>query len=113
MYTKPMSRLIASSRELSDLVRSKPKVMVLFYADWCAFSRAFLPCFEAAAADRDPDMVRVLVDDAREAAEAFGVEVYPTVLFFEGGRLVKRLDGRSGLGLDERQLRDFVAACGI
>lgn len=68
-----MSRLIASSQELFAVVRSEPRVMVLVYADWCFFSRAFLSCFEKAASDRDSDMVRVLVDDARDAADACGI----------------------------------------
>jgi thioredoxin-like negative regulator of GroEL len=105
--------LIPSSQELYAVVRSKPKVMILFYAAWCPFSREFLPCFERAAGDGDQGFLRVLVDDAEEAADAFGVRVYPTILFFENGTLVKRLDGRAGVGLSEGQLRDFIAACEV
>jgi thioredoxin-like negative regulator of GroEL len=106
-----MSRLIPTSQELFALIRSKPRVMILFYAAWCPFSRAFLPCFEESASDRD--MARVLVDDVKEAADAFRVEVYPTILYFENGSLAKRLDGRAGVGLSESQLQDFISVCRI
>ena len=87
--------------------------MILFYASWCPFSRGFLPCFEKVAADGDRDTLMVLVDDVEDAADAFGVRVYPTVLFFENGTLSRRLDGRAGIGLNERQLQDFIAVCEV
>jgi hypothetical protein len=37
--------------------------------------------------------------------------VVPTVLVFEKGKLVKRLDGLHGVGLSEKQLMDFVKTC--
>jgi thioredoxin 1 len=106
-----MSQLISSPRELKGVIRARPRAMVLFYASWCPFCREFLPHFERAAADRGPDMVRFLVDDAEEDVGAFRIDVYPTVLFFENGKLARRLDGEAGVGLSERQLRDFIAAC--
>ena len=113
LYNDGMSRLIKTASELFGLIRSSPKVMILFYADWCPFSREFLPCFEKADADGGRGFLRVLVDDVAEAANAFRVGVYPTILFFEDGALVKRLDGRAGVGLNERQLEDFISACGL
>jgi hypothetical protein len=41
----------------------------------------------------------------------YEVEVFPTVLFFENGAVSKRLDGIPGVGLTEKHLVDFIAAC--
>ena len=40
-------------------------------------------------------------------ADKYSVEVIPTVLFFENGAVVKRLDGILGVGLSEKQLSEF------
>jgi hypothetical protein len=37
------------------------------------------------------------------------VDVVPTVLVFEKGKVKKRLDGAAGIGLSEKQLLDFVS----
>ncbi|HOX07529.1 MAG TPA: thioredoxin family protein [Planctomycetota bacterium] len=106
-----MSRLITSPQELNQVVSSRPRAMVLFYASWCPFCQEFLPYFEKAAVGHGQDMLRFLVDDAEEAIGAFRIDIYPAVLFFESGALTKRLDGRAGIGLSERQLQAFVASC--
>jgi hypothetical protein len=39
------------------------------------------------------------------------LEEVPTALFFEKGKVVKRLDGALGAGLNEKQLTDFIHVC--
>jgi hypothetical protein len=41
----------------------------------------------------------------------YAVEVFPTVLLFENGAVSKRQDGVPRVGLTEKQLVDFIAAC--
>jgi len=36
----------AKKSDLSDQVKGKEKVYVLFYATWCPFSKRFLPVFQ-------------------------------------------------------------------
>jgi thiol-disulfide isomerase/thioredoxin len=105
-----MSR-ICDSKELRELAKSADGVFVLFYAAWCPFSQAFLPVFEKHAEGRDADFVRVLLDGNEALFEEHGVEVYPTVLFFQGGRVSKRLDGKHLAGLKEKQLADLIVSC--
>ena len=50
-------------------------------------------------------------DDQETIAHQYSVEVYPTVLFFEDGVVSKRLDGVLGVGLDEKQLSEFINLC--
>jgi thiol-disulfide isomerase/thioredoxin len=107
-----MSQICRTSDELRGLVNSGRGLFVLFYADWCPFSRAFLPVYEKYAAGSDGVFLRILLDGNAEVFNEHSVEVYPTVLYFEGGRVSKRLDGKHLVGLREKQLCDLIAACG-
>jgi thioredoxin-like negative regulator of GroEL len=108
-----MSRLIESEHEFNELLAHRQKMLVLFYASWCPFSSMFLPLFEEHARDREENCSRVLVDDLSSLEEEYGIEVVPTVLYFEKGKLKKRLNGLHGRGLDETQLQRFIGLCGL
>jgi thioredoxin-like negative regulator of GroEL len=71
----------------------------------------FLPVFLDQAGKGEPCYRRILADEHDGVAEKYGIEVYPTVLFFRHGKLVKRLDGTYDVGLSKRQLDDFVVFC--
>lgn len=106
-----MSR-VCTSKEIQEITGSADGVFILFYADWCPFSRAFLPVYEKHAAGREGEFFRILLDGNETVFDAHGIAVYPTVLFFEGGKVSKRLDGKHLAGLKERQLTDLIASCG-
>jgi thioredoxin 1 len=105
--------LVPGARELEAAIASNERLMVLFYASWCPFSRAFLGIYQKYAADGGPCYVRILVDDGDPVAEKYGIDVYPTVLYFEKGRLAKRLDGAYHRGLTRGQLEDFASRCAV
>ena len=106
-----MSKM-CTSQEVRGIAASPGGVFVLFYADWCPFSQAFLPVYERHAAGRDAEFMRVVLDGNEELFNEFEIEVYPTVLFFEAGRVSRRLDGKHLAGLKEKQLADLIASCG-
>lgn len=93
------------------MVGSGNGLYVLFYAEWCPFSRAFLPVFEKHAHGRETEFVRIVVDGNEDFFDEVSVEVYPSVIFFRGGRVDHRLDGRHFVGLKEKQLTGLIAAC--
>ena len=87
--------------------------MILFYAPWCPFCQRFLPVFEKHA-ERHPDSCfSASTDELDDCEEEYSVKVVPTVIFFEKGKLVKRLDGAPGQGLTEKQLVELMADCGL
>jgi thioredoxin 1 len=106
-----MSKLINNEQELDQVLKSKKGVMVLFYASWCPFSRAFLPVFEKQAEGKEDSFCRVATDNMAKCEDDYAIEVVPTVLFFENGQVVKRLDGISGVGLNEKQLKEMINYC--
>jgi thioredoxin 1 len=93
---------------LEDILKSKDRVIVLFYASWCPFSQRFLPVFEKYAEDKPQTCLRVKIDDKASLCEKYSVEVVPTVLLFEKGTVTKRLDGVPGAGLKEKQLTELT-----
>jgi len=105
--------LLGSEGELEEAIRSRAKLMVLFYASWCPFSQAFLKTFREHAAAGDPCYARIIVDDGDPLVEKFGISVFPTVLFFERGQMARRLDGIFHRGLSRDQLEDFARRCAV
>jgi len=105
--------VLDTAAELEEAVRNRDKLMVLVYASWCPFSQAFLKTYLDHAASGDPCYARIVVDDDDPLVEKFSIEVFPTVLFFQNGRLARRLDGVYHQGLSQAQLEDFARRCAI
>ena len=87
--------------------------MVLFYASWCPFSQAFLTTYLEARRGRRAVLRAHHRRRRRRPREKYAIDVFPTVLFFEKGRLVKRLDGVYHRGLSQGQLEDFARRCAV
>ena len=110
MDVKDKCALVNGSHDLNEILKTKDRVIALLYASWCPFCARFLPIFKKYAQEDGRHFV--MVQDDREAiADQYSVRVYPTVLFFENGIVSKRLNGVSGVGLDEKQLSEFVGQC--
>lgn len=105
--------LVQGPAMLEEAIRSRDRLMVLFYASWCPFSQAFLPIYRERAAAGEPCYARILVDEGDALIEKYSIEVYPTVLYFEKGKVVHRLDGIFHRGLSKAQLEDFARRCAV
>ena len=102
--------LVNNNHDLIDILRDTNSVIALFYASWRPFCVKFLPIFKKHAEGERRHFV-IVQDDQETIADQYSVKVYPTVLFFENGVVSKRLDGVLGVGLDEKQLAEFVNLC--
>jgi len=105
--------LFGNAEELTAAIGSRDRLMVLFYASWCPFSQAFLRTYLAQASKGDPCYARIIVDDGDPLVDRYAISVFPTVLFFEKGALVRRLDGIYHRGLSAGQLEDFARRCAV
>ncbi|MCX5826120.1 MAG: thioredoxin family protein [Deltaproteobacteria bacterium] len=110
MNTKDKCDLVDHQQELEKTVTTKGRVIALWYASWCPFCTKFLPIFEKHSKGEGRNFLLVR-DDQESMGGRYEVEVFPTVLFFENGAVSKRLDGIPGVGLTEKHLVDFIAAC--
>jgi len=96
-------------QDFEEALKIKQKLLVLFYASWCPFSRKFLPIYEKCTVDSPTPCLRIMVDDRDDLCERYSIAVFPSVLLFENGEVVSRLDGKQGEGLSERQLKKLLA----
>lgn len=99
---------VRNERDFDAALQSNPKAVALFYAMWCPFCVRFLPVFEKAIRQNPDQFITITVEDQDALENRYQVNVVPTVLFFQNGDLAKRLDGKLGIGLNEKQLADFL-----
>ena len=97
-----------AEENIEEVLNSKEKAFVLFYASWCPFSQEFLPVFKEYAKTNPQECLSVVVDDKPDVCEKYSIEYYPTVLLFEKGKVHKRLDATPGAGLTKKQLAKFT-----
>jgi thiol-disulfide isomerase/thioredoxin len=94
---------------VDDLLKSKEKAYVLFYATWCPYSQRFLPIFEDYAKANPNECISIIIDDKPDVCEKYEIDYYPTVLLFKKGAVEKRLDATPGEGLTKKQLKELTA----
>jgi thiol-disulfide isomerase/thioredoxin len=102
---------IDTEQDLDEILKTKKAFFILFYAEWCPFSQRFLPIFENCTKDTVHRCYRMVIDEHPNLCEKYSVEVFPTIIFFENGKALKRLDGTHGVGLSEKQLRVLLTTC--
>ncbi len=102
--------LVDNEQGLKDNLKANERAIALFYASWCPFCVDFLPVFQKCAEGEGLGFL-VVQDDQETMGDRYSVEVVPTVLFFEKGKVAKRLDGVLGVGLNEKKLTDFIDIC--
>lgn len=108
---KKKETLLKNTQELESVLTTTDRVFILFYASWCPHSLRFLPIFEHYAASTQQSCYRFIIDDFDDLCEQYAIEVYPTMIFFEKGKVSQRLDGTPGVGLNEQQLKDLLNSC--
>jgi thiol-disulfide isomerase/thioredoxin len=99
MKSKEPCALVNNEKDLDEILRTKESVIAVFYASWCPFCKKFLPIFMRNAEGERRDFLSVQ-DDEETLADKYSVKIFP-----------KRLDGIPGVGLQEKQLAEFVRSC--
>jgi len=94
--------------DLEDILKTRKRAFVLFYASWCGFCRAFLPIYDKYFEKEPETFLRVMIDDREDLMDRYSVEIVPTVIVFENGRIKTRCDGEAGIGLSEKQSTDII-----
>ncbi len=80
---------------VSEVLESSVPELVDFWAPWCGPCRQIGPVVEQLAGENagSVKVVKLNVDDARGAAESYGVSSIPTLMVFKGGEVVDRFVG--------------------
>ena len=104
--------VVKTDHDLGKILKTKDRIIALFYASWCPFCVKFLPTFKKYAKKEGQRFI-IVQDDEETIADQYSVNVYPTILIFENGLVSKRLDGVLGVGLDEIKLTNFLSQCSL
>ena len=102
---------VDNKEDLDNILAKTEKVLVLFYASWCPFCTRFVPAFNAKIKDfkQFSKVIHVLLNDYDSPLwDDYDIEAVPTIIFFESRKVSSRLDGRSGIGLNEKQLNVWL-----
>jgi len=94
-------------RDLERVLQENDRVIAMVYTSWCPFCRRVLPVFEMQVSEEVRHLLLV-TDDEEHVADLYGIDVFPTLILFEKGMVAKRLDGKPGIGLTDKQITDFV-----
>jgi thioredoxin 1 len=101
---------VSNKRDFESQLKGSKRVLALFYSSWCPYCRRFLPVFNKNVVNIGGNLVlRVRVDNYDNPLwDDYSIGAVPTVLFFEEGKVCRRLDGRYGFGLSEKQFKEWL-----
>jgi thioredoxin 1 len=79
---------LTESNFQSEVVDSRKKVLVDFWAEWCAPCRMLSPLIsEVAEENAELKVGKVNVDEEISLAQKFGITSIPTLILFENGKI--------------------------
>jgi thioredoxin 1 len=81
-------------KKLNELQSEGKKILVDFWAPWCGPCRQLIPRLENIQKEYgNVEFVKINVDQNRDFAVNSGITSVPTVMIFDGSKLVNRLSG--------------------
>ncbi|NQZ21113.1 MAG: thioredoxin [Colwellia sp.] len=97
---------VSSEQFTNEVEQHQGKVLVDFYAPWCAPCKMIAPVVEQISAEfTQLKVVKVNADNAQELMIRFGIRGIPTLVLIENGQLVKTKVGVASLS----QVKEFVS----
>jgi len=99
-----------TEQEFNDLIKNEKEILCLFTTSWCPYCRTFKPYFDSQTKQpKEYKFAHVFLDDyENQLWSRLLIDVVPTVIYFENGKIAKRLDGVLGVGLRNAQLDELI-----
>lgn len=92
----------------TEVLDSKEPILVDFFATWCGPCNMLSPILENISNTRaDFNIAKVNIDELRDLAIDYEVEVVPTLLIFKNGKVVGRIEGL----VSEEEIVNKVQEC--
>ncbi len=96
---------------LAEAIDAGEELIVVFYADWCGFCRAFLPTYEDRAEALPYTAVAANISEQTDPRwETYDVDTVPTLVAFADGEEVARIGAQPGRGLEGKHLDEMIDA---
>lgn len=87
-------KIIETVTEFDELLKSKPAVLVDFFAEWCGPCKMIAPVLEGLSKEHtNVEFVKVDVDVLGELAQRYGVMSIPALFVFKNGEVVQNAVG--------------------
>jgi thioredoxin 1 len=101
---------VETKQDLDKHLKVNTKTLAIFYSTWCPFCNRFLPAFNKHISTKKFENILhvILDDDDNPLWDVYGISAVPTIIYFEGTEVLKRLDARLGSGLNESQLQKWL-----
>jgi len=90
-------------------LKSACPIAVLFQAEWCPFCRGFTPIFESLQKANVTSAMVDLSDLNNPLWETLGIDIVPSVLLFNTGKIIQRYDGVAGRGLNAVIIKEIIS----
>jgi thioredoxin 1 len=84
---------ILDNETFENFISTEEKVVVDFFADWCGPCKAMMPLLEKASVEQPERVAKLNVDQSPEIAAQFGIRSIPTILIFQGGKMIEKRVG--------------------
>jgi thioredoxin 1 len=104
--------LSVNEKNFDDVVlKSSEPVLVHFWAPWCGLCRLILPLLHKAQSDSTGQIkvVGVNADENFKLANTYRLKSLPTLILFENGQIVRRIEGFNGRDELQRNLNSLTA----
>ena len=83
----------ADANAFNKALDSKGTFIVDFFATWCGPCKMLGAVLEKVAPEMEYDILKIDIDENAQLAEAYDVQVVPTLLFVKNGEVVYREAG--------------------
>jgi thioredoxin 1 len=86
---------VLNTEELKAKVAGGTTLVIDFFAEWCGPCKMLSPILESIAPEFEGklEIVKVDIDEAADAAQEYGVQSVPTLVFIKDGKEVERMVG--------------------
>lgn len=86
--------LTITDKNIDEVLGGNQIVLIDFFATWCRPCNALTPILEQVAGEcPDCKVGKINVDENQETPRNYSVSSIPTLIFFKGGKEVKRMVG--------------------